>query len=261
MAHLFETREHARIRQALADANASIEMNRSKALGLVSDQIKKRDSEKAPGWCESKYLDSQKAMNGLVSTSAFDQIIMAAIGVNTLCLAIVHYNQPQEMTDILDYLEYLFTGLFMVEALMKIVGFGVVKYFTSQADVFDFMITILSFVSLFDIGSGNFSALRTLRVFRALRIARVLRRFPVVMRILKGVLGSVNTIIALGIFLLFVLLLFGVIGMHLYGNRFKFYPKPRANFDTFWYNIVSSPHCCCAPLLLPHPLTAAVPHC
>lgn len=52
--------------------------------------------------------------------------------------------------------------------------------------------------------------------------------------ILDGVLNSIETVAALGVFFLFVLLLFGVVGMQLYGNRFKIDPKPRANFDTFW---------------------------
>ena len=55
------------------------------------------------------------------------------------------------------------------------------------------------------------------------------------LRILHGVMGSLETVCALLVFLGFVLLLFGVVGMHLYGNRFDFIdPKPRANFDTFW---------------------------
>ena len=65
--------------------------------------------------------------------------------------------------------------------------------------------------------------------------AYCLKELCVGARILEGVLGSLNTVLALAIFLFFVLLLFGVVGMHLYGNRFNdFDPKPRANFDTFW---------------------------
>ena len=68
-------------------------------------------------------------------------------------------------------------------------------------------------------------------------------------RIIRGTIGSTDTLLSIGLFLVFVLLLFGVVGMHLFGmasiastqitsvhtgNRFTWSPKPRANFDTFW---------------------------
>ena len=190
------------------------------------------------GFCALRFQQLQSTTHTLVVSTAFDHVIMAAIALNTVCLAVTHYQQPELMTTILEFAEYAFTGLFLLEAGLKILGLGPAQYFSDAACVFDFAITVLSFVSLFKL-AGNISALRTLRVFRALRIARILRRFPVVVRILEGVLGSLNTVLALAIFLLFLLLLFGVVGMHLYGNRFdKFDPKPRANFDTFWSAVI-----------------------
>ena len=77
--------------------------------------------------------------------------------------------------------ERVFTGVFLLEAVVKIIGLGL-DYFRDTANVFDFFVTILSCVSLFDFSGGGFSALRSLRAFRGLRVARVLRKFPVVMR-------------------------------------------------------------------------------
>ena len=172
--------------RALAKANASIEESRAKTVLLANvEQQKEREEfeEATPdGPCMAKCTVWQSSVHGLVTSDAFDQFIMAAIGLNTVCLAIVHYDQPDVMTDVLDYLEYLFTTIFVIEAIIKIYGLQCGIYFTDSSNVFDFVITSVSLVSLFDIGAGNFSALRTLRVFRALRIARILRRFPVVMR-------------------------------------------------------------------------------
>ena len=60
---------------------------------------------------------------------------MAAIGMNTICLAIVHYNQPEVMSTVLVYLEYLFTSVFVIEACVKIFGLTCGTYFGDAANV------------------------------------------------------------------------------------------------------------------------------
>ena len=205
---------------------------------IIVESEENAKQEEPTGFCALRFQELQSATRTLVVSTAFDHVIMMAITLNTMCLAVTHYQQPKLMTDILEFAEYAFTGLFLLEAGLKILGLGPARYFSDAACIFDLSITVLSFISVI-YSAGNISALRTLRVFRALRVARILRRFPVVVRILEGVLGSLNTVLALGIFLLFLLLLFGVVGMHLYGNRFDgFDPKPRANFDTFWQAVI-----------------------
>jgi vacuolar-type H+-ATPase subunit F/Vma7 len=172
--------------RALAEANERIKQSRETTVVIVDEQQKKQREEQQEiepeGPCKAQCREWQEKVRWLVTTDRFDQLIMAAIVLNTICLAVVHYNQPELMTDVLNWLEYGFTAVFLLEAAVKLYGLGLTEYFSSGSNVFDFVITLLSFVSLFDMGAGNFSALRTLRVFRALRIARILRRFPVVMR-------------------------------------------------------------------------------
>ena len=145
------------------------------------ENAKQEGSEGPVSPCTKRFRKLQSLTHELVVSSAFDHLIMGAIALNTLCLAIVHYDQPELMTEVLEVAEYVFTGLFLLEAALKIFGLQPDEYFTDAACLFDFTITVLSFVSLFKV-TGNISALRTLRVFRALRIARILRRFPVVVR-------------------------------------------------------------------------------
>ena len=165
--------------RALAETNASIEASREQTMIIVQSEEDKQEGPVNPFML--RLLQLKAAVHALVTSSAFDHTIMGAISFNTVCLAIVHYNQPVLMTDVLEYVEYVFTGLFLIEALLKIFGLGPAEYFTNASCIFDFTITLLSFVSLFNF-AGNISALRTLRVFRALRVARILRRFPVVVR-------------------------------------------------------------------------------
>ena len=166
----------------LAQANASIEESREQTVKIVKDEREQEELKQPPGTfsvcCESVTVNSRK----WVESQLFDRLILMFIGMNTVCLAIMHHNQPEQMTFALEIAEYLFTVVFVLEAILKIVGLGPCEYFVQPSNVFDFCITFLSLLSLFELGLSNFTALRTLRIFRVLRVARVLRRFPVVMR-------------------------------------------------------------------------------
>ena len=50
---------------------------------------------------------------------------------------------------ILDKLEYIFAILFTIELLLKLVGMGIVKYFTSLWCWLDFGIVVVSFTVIF----------------------------------------------------------------------------------------------------------------
>ena len=159
--------------RALTAANDSIEQRSTDLLSNVGS----KSSSKIATWAQKQ----RELLKALVVSSEFENVLLVLILFNTLCLAVVHYDQPDVMTNILELLEIIFTALFVLEAVMKIVGLGF-DYFRDKANVFDFFVTSLSCLSLLDFSGGGFSALRSMRVFRGLRVARVLRQFPVVMR-------------------------------------------------------------------------------
>ena len=159
--------------RALTAANNSIEQRSADLISRADNQPNSkilRRAQRLQEWAKS-----------LVVSTVFENIIMLLIILNTLGLAVIHYDQPDMMTDVLTVCERVFTGVFLLEAVLKIIGLGS-DYFRDTANVFDFFVTVLSCVSLFDFSGGGFSALRSLRAFRGLRVARVLRKFPVVMR-------------------------------------------------------------------------------
>ncbi|XP_016122664.1 voltage-dependent P/Q-type calcium channel subunit alpha-1A-like [Sinocyclocheilus grahami] len=56
----------------------------------------------------------------IVKTQAFYWTVLSLVGLNTLCVAVVHYDQPELLSDFLYYAEFIFLGLFMSEMLIKI---------------------------------------------------------------------------------------------------------------------------------------------
>ena len=48
----------------------------------------------------------------------------------------------------MDYVDYLFAFIFMLESTMKIIGLGYKTYFRSDSNIFDFIIVVASLVSI-----------------------------------------------------------------------------------------------------------------
>lgn len=73
--------------------------------------------------------------------------ILGCIVVNTILLTINWYENPNSLEAGLDIVNYIFTAIFTVEAIFKIIAYGKV-YFTHGWNVFDFIIVIVSYVTL-----------------------------------------------------------------------------------------------------------------
>jgi len=50
----------------------------------------------------------------------FDHFIFACIVANTFCLALTWYGEPEELTNIMEIINYVFTGIYTIEAVIKI---------------------------------------------------------------------------------------------------------------------------------------------
>eukprot|EP01052_Picozoa_sp_SAG31_P009472 SAG31_NODE_498_length_14861_cov_3.405026_3_plen_135_part_00 len=128
-------------------------------------------------------------------------------------------------------LEYVFNMAFAGECMLKIMGQGFSAYIGSSFNKLDFFIVVTStFDMIGDLmpGGGIFKLFRVFRLFRVLRVARVLYRNENLKRLLETVFGSGEALGNLTLFLLFATLLFGIMGMHLFGGSYigKSEPDP-----------------------------------
>ena len=92
-----------------------------------------------------------------------DLFIMICILLNTLFMALDQPGQSDKMTRILTTGNYVFTGIFTAEAILKIIATGLRKYFKDGWNVFDSIIVTLSLVEL---SLANIKGLSVLRSFR-----------------------------------------------------------------------------------------------
>jgi len=97
----------------------------------------------------------------------FDLIILVAIIINTVTLALDQYpDLPGWTLEVLQVLNYIFTTVFTVEVIFKLIGLGIFEYWRDHFNKFDFVIVVISIAELFSSGPGFFSAFRAFRLFK-----------------------------------------------------------------------------------------------
>ncbi|XP_072408345.1 voltage-dependent L-type calcium channel subunit alpha-1C-like isoform X2 [Chiloscyllium punctatum] len=84
----------------------------------------------------------------VVNSTYFEYLMFVLILLNTICLAMQHYGQSQTFGQAMDVLNMLFTGLFTVEMILKLIAFKPRGYFSDPWNVFDFLIVIGSIIDV-----------------------------------------------------------------------------------------------------------------
>lgn len=79
----------------------------------------------------------------LVDHKYFQQGILLAILINTLSMGIEYHDQPEELTVIVETSNIVFSGIFAIEMLLKVVAEGPFRYISNGFNVFDGVIVIL----------------------------------------------------------------------------------------------------------------------
>ncbi|XP_057202250.1 voltage-dependent P/Q-type calcium channel subunit alpha-1A isoform X24 [Triplophysa rosa] len=172
----------------------------------------------------------------IVKSQAFYWIVLCLVGLNTLCVAAVHYDQPDLLSDFLYFAELIFLGIFMSEMCIKMYGLGTRPYFHSSFNCFDCIVICGSIFEVLwaMIQPGTSFGISVLRALRLLRIFKVTKYWASLRNLVVSLLNSMKSIISL-LFLLFLfIVVFALLGMQLFGGQFNFESgTPPTNFDTF----------------------------
>uniref|UniRef100_A0A673IXE3 Voltage-dependent N-type calcium channel subunit alpha n=1 Tax=Sinocyclocheilus rhinocerous TaxID=307959 RepID=A0A673IXE3_9TELE len=172
----------------------------------------------------------------MVKAQSFYWIVLCLVGLNTLCVAIVHYDQPEWLTKALYLAEFVFLGLFLTEMTLKMYGLGPRNYFHSSFNCFDFGVIVGSIFEVVwaAIQPGASFGISVLRALRLLRIFKVTKYWNSLRNLVVSLLNSMKSIISL-LFLLFLfIVVFALLGMQLFGGQFNFEDEtPTTNFDSF----------------------------
>ncbi|XP_070542290.1 sodium channel protein 1 brain-like isoform X2 [Ptychodera flava] len=155
----------------------------------------------------------RRAMMYVASHQLFDLAVMLTIIVNCFFLA---WNQTSRYPDIMNISEYVFTGLYTLEMLVKLFARGFVIYkFTYLRDPWnwlDFIVITLAYITI-KVNLGNFSGIRTLRVLRALKTISIV---PGLKAIINALLGSTRMLLEVMLLTVFVLCIFALFSLQIY---------------------------------------------
>ncbi|XP_026090474.1 voltage-dependent N-type calcium channel subunit alpha-1B isoform X7 [Carassius auratus] len=172
----------------------------------------------------------------MVKAQSFYWIVLCLVGLNTMCVAMVHYDQPEWLTRALYLAEFVFLGLFLTEMTLKMYGLGPRNYFHSSFNCFDFGVIVGSIFEVVwaAIQPGASFGISVLRALRLLRIFKVTKYWNSLRNLVVSLLNSMKSIISL-LFLLFLfIVVFALLGMQLFGGQFNFEDEtPTTNFDSF----------------------------
>ncbi|XP_077579736.1 voltage-dependent R-type calcium channel subunit alpha-1E [Stigmatopora nigra] len=171
----------------------------------------------------------------MVKTDTFYLMVLSLVALNTICVAIVHHDQPDWLTIFLYYAEFVFLGLFLAEMFLKMYGLGFRLYFHSSFNCFDCGVIV---GSICEVVYGFFRpgmsfGISVLRALRLLRIFKITKYWASLRNLVVSLMSSMKSIISL-LFLLFLfIVVFALLGMQLFGGRFIFEDYTPTNFDTF----------------------------
>nr|CAB3227403.1 voltage-dependent T-type calcium channel subunit alpha-1G [Phallusia mammillata] len=180
----------------------------------------------------------------VVDSRYFNRGIMIAILINTMSMGIEHHNQPQTLTEVLEISNVVFTTLFVLEMIAKLVAFGVVGYAKNLYNMFDAVIVIISVWEIVA-GTQNGGGLSVLRTFRLLRVLKLVRFLPALRRQLVVLMRTMDNVATFMMLLTLFIFIFSILGMHLFGcefcklNQYGETECDRKNFDSLLWAFVT----------------------
>nr|XP_021334062.1 voltage-dependent R-type calcium channel subunit alpha-1E isoform X5 [Danio rerio] len=206
------------------------------SLGMPLNRASIRSAKRGPtSYFRRKERLLRISVRRMVKTQTFYWTVLGLVALNTLCVAIVHHKQPQWLSSLLYYAEFLFLGLFLTEMFLKMYGLGPRLYFHSSFNCFDCGVIVGSIFEVFwgFFRPGTSFGISVLRALRLLRIFKITKYWASLRNLVVSLMNSMKSIISL-LFLLFLfIVVFALLGMQLFGGRFIFDEYTPTNFDTF----------------------------
>ncbi|KAL7828327.1 hypothetical protein AOLI_G00314790 [Acnodon oligacanthus] len=198
----------------------------------------------------------------VVNSTYFEYLMFTLILLNTICLAMQHHGQSASFNIAMNILNMLFTGLFTVEMILKLIAFKPRGYFSDPWNVFDFLIVIGSIIDviLSEINPADPSAstpssvvrpmqrenqnpednarisITFFRLFRVMRLVKLLSRGEGIRTLLWTFIKSFQALPYVALLIVMLFFIYAVIGMQVFGKialRDNSQINRNNNFQTF----------------------------
>ncbi|KAM5279779.1 voltage-dependent L-type calcium channel subunit alpha-1D isoform 2-T2 [Ctenodactylus gundi] len=192
----------------------------------------------------------------VVNSSPFEYMMFVLIMLNTLCLAMQHYEQSKIFNDAMDILNMVFTGVFTVEMVLKVIAFKPKGYFSDAWNTFDSLIVIGSIIDVAlseadptesenvpvptatpgNSEESNRISITFFRLFRVMRLVKLLSRGEGIRTLLWTFIKSFQALPYVALLIAMLFFIYAVIGMQMFGKvamRDNNQINRNNNFQTF----------------------------
>ena len=150
----------------------------------------------------------------------FNFIIYLLIFINSLLLILETIKEAENLSDITNY---IFTLIFTIEFLMKIISYGFVlddnSYLRDPWNWLDFIVVITGLLSFFNSISVN---LFSLRIFRLIRPMKSINYFPNIKLFILSLINSLSDMGTLLLISLYFFIILGCLGLTLLSERMHY---------------------------------------
>ncbi|XP_044797883.2 voltage-dependent T-type calcium channel subunit alpha-1I [Bubalus bubalis] len=135
---------------------------------------KRRKAQRLPYY--ATYCPTRLLIHSMCTSHYLDIFITFIICLNVVTMSLEHYNQPTSLETALKYCNYMFTTVFVLEAVLKLVAFGLRRFFKDRWNQLDLAIVLLSVMGItleeIEINAALPINPTIIRIMRVLRIAR-----------------------------------------------------------------------------------------
>uniref|UniRef100_A0A672KUV7 Voltage-dependent L-type calcium channel subunit alpha n=1 Tax=Sinocyclocheilus grahami TaxID=75366 RepID=A0A672KUV7_SINGR len=157
----------------------------------------------------------------VVNSTGFEYVMFVLIVLNTLCLAVQHQGQSRLFNYGMDILNMVFTGVFAVEMILKLVAFKPKGYCVDPWNGFDALVVIGSVVDIIlsqnTEGSARIS-ITFFRLFRVMRLVKLLSRGEGIRTLLWTFIKSFQALPYVALLIAMLFFIYAVIGMQVFGK-------------------------------------------
>ena len=175
----------------------------------------------------------------IINASWFGPLFVVLIIANTIVLAMAYDGMSDSYEKGLDTANLVFTIMFILELVLKVVGMGVEEYGKDPFNKFDAAIVLMSIIELaFSSGGG----LTALRAFRIMRVLKLIRSWTSLQAFLYSVWLTICELGNFGFIILLTIFIFTLLGMQTFGGKMCGLDDgaiPRHNFDTLLWAAVT----------------------
>ncbi|XP_033105567.1 voltage-dependent L-type calcium channel subunit alpha-1D-like [Anneissia japonica] len=207
---------------------------RPRRMSQLNLQIKKHPMpEESSLFIFSKDNRFRKASFFVVNHNYFSNVVLVLIMVSSAMLAAEDpVNKQNTRNEILQKFDYVFTGIFTIEIMLKVVAYGLVihkgAFCRNSFNLLDLLVVTVSYISYsLDMpsnkveGKEGISAVKILRVLRVLRPLRAINRAKGLKHVVQCVIVAIKTIGNIMLVTLLLTFMFACIGVQLFAGKFQ----------------------------------------